>query len=361
LAQWDRLVERSPGSDVTQLSAWAAIKAGAGYSPIYLLAYQSNRIVGGALILKRRLFGLVSVGYLPYGPLVDVEAATPQLITTALIEEVAELAKSLTLTFVQPPEDAPEVSGGLIARGFRASHAGIAPAGSYRLDLTPPLDTIRSGFSKRLKSWTNRWEAKGVRVRQGDVNDLPLLLKLMSHTGERHSFAPPSLDHLERLYRELAGAGHAALFIGEFNGRPVSADLVTMIGGTIRGRRCGFDRTGDAAKLSVPAAVRWELIKWGKQHGYQWLDFGGLPEQMLDDMMLRGMRTSADWPSAHCSKLAFNGTPFRYPMAVEMVRPGLLRWMYDFATRHRLGAQLVTFVKNLLQANQASSGVVPSR
>jgi hypothetical protein len=46
-------------------------------------------------------------------------------------------------------------------------------------------------------------------------------------------------------------------------------------------------------------------------------------------------------PSAQPGKLAFNGVPFRYPPAVEMVRPIPIRWACDFATTHRHGQRLV--------------------
>jgi hypothetical protein len=71
---------------------------------------------------------------------------------------------------------------------------------------------------------------------------------------------------------------------------------------------------------------------------------------MLDDMLIRGIRTSDEWPSAHRAKLAFNGAPFRYPCAVELVRPAPVRWAFDFTTRSRLGKPLVAVVKDLLQA-----------
>lgn len=49
---------------------------------------------------------------------------------------------------------------------------------------------------------------------------------------------------------------------------------------------------------------------------------------------------SDDWPSAQRGKLVFNGAPFRYPPAVEMVRPIPIRWACDLATTHRYGQRL---------------------
>lgn len=348
--RWDRLVERSDGTDVTQLSAWSTIRARAGFSPLYLFAYQLDTLVGGCLIQRRRLFGVLPVCYLPYGPLVDQSKADAMRIARALIAELTTLARKSAMTFVQPPEGADYVTDLLLNNGFRLSDAAIAPSGSYRLDLSRPLSEIRGGFSKRLKSWTNRWESKGVTTRMGDENDVKILSDLLISTAARQGFTPPGVEHLGAAYRELAASGHAAVFVGEVDGRPVAADLVTMLGGTVQGRRCGFDPNGIGGRLSVPAAVRWEIIKWAKREGYRWLDFGGLPDQMLKDMIERGVRNSDDWPSAHRAKISFNGVPFRYPAAVELLRPFPVRWAYDFARRNPHGHRLIETVKASLRA-----------
>lgn len=349
LAQWDSLVERSSGTDVTQLSAWAVIRARVGFSPVFLFAYQGGALVGGCLVQRRRVFGVLRVCYVPYGPLVDTSRADASLVTPVLLRELTKLAESSAMTFIQPPENADDISFRLLANGFRHSSAGIAPAGSYRLDLTRPLADIRSGFSARLKSWTNRWESKGVTVRRGDTEDLPILGDLIAATAARQGFPPPPVDQLDSIYRELSPAGHSALFIGEVDGRPVAADLVTMLGDTVHGRRCGFDSSGAAGRLSVPAAVRWTIINWAKTEGYRWLDFGGLPEQMLADMLDKGIRSSDAWPSGHRSKLAFNGEPFRYPPAVELLRPFAVRWVYDMARRNTYGRRMIVRVKSALR------------
>jgi lipid II:glycine glycyltransferase (peptidoglycan interpeptide bridge formation enzyme) len=353
LAGWDRLVGGTEGTDVTQLSAWARVRALAGYRPIYLLAYQRAQLVGGALVLWRRLWGVVPISYLPYGPVIGAEVGDRAAVRAALVEELVGFADRQRLMFVQPPEHADDVSAALLARGFRPSKAGIAPAGSYRLDLTRPLEQIRAGFSKRLKSWTNRWESKGVRVRRGDERDLPLLARLMAATARRQGFRPPPLEYLRTLYRELDALGAVALFVGEVHGVPVSADVVTVCAGMVRGRLGGFDAVGEAAKLSVPAAVRWETIKWAKRQGLRYLDFGGLPEPMLTDMIDRGIHSSDEWPSAQRSKLQFNGQPFRYPTPVERVHPPALRAVYDLAIAHPAGTRLVNKVKDALRGNRA--------
>jgi lipid II:glycine glycyltransferase (peptidoglycan interpeptide bridge formation enzyme) len=362
IADWDRLVGQTSGTDVTQLSAWASIRAQAGYSPIFLLVHLDDELVAGALVLCRRVAGLLDVGYLPYGPVISAEltgSAARAAVTTALVDELVTMATSLRMLFVQPPEHAHDLSAGLLDRGFRVSNAGIAPVGSYRLDLRRPLAEIRSGFSKRLKSWTNRWHTRGVGVRLGDERDLPLLATLMARSGSRQGFTPPPYAYMRTLYQELSPGGHVALFVGEVHGEPVSADLVTVCAGMVRGRLGGFDNTGEAGKLSVPAAVRWEIIKWAKAQGCHWLDFGGLPERMLTDMIEHGVHSSDHWPSAQRSKLQFNGVPFRYPTPVELIRPGLVRTGYDLATTNPVGNRLLTTAKNVLRGHRRKSPAYP--
>jgi hypothetical protein len=304
--------------------------------------------VGGAQILVRRVPVLGAFGYLPYGPLVAPEAAERGEVGRALADALATLCRRrLRILFVQPPEGAEDMSRGLLERGFRPSSAGIAPAGSIRIDLTEELSAIRSRFGRRLRSWPNRWPARGVTVRAGDEHDIPLLAELMETSAHHQGYTPLPLDYIVTLYRDLAATGHAALFVGEVHGRPVAADLVTGCGNMLRGRLSGFARDEEAVRLSVPAAVRWEILQWGKAKGYRWLDFGGLRPETLD-ALLSGNQDS-EWPTADQPKVTFGGTAFRYPVPVELIRPAPVRIAYDLAAQSPTGQRLFANAKSALR------------
>lgn len=361
LRSWDELVGRTPGTDVTQLSAWSRVRRLAGFAPIHLLARRDGELVGGAQILVRRLPLLGGVGYLPYGPIIAPGVADRPEIRRALAAALARLGRRrLRILFVQPPEGAEDVSADLLELGFRPSTAGIAPPGSLHVDLTEDLATIRGRFGKRLKSWTNRWESRGVSVRPGDERDLPLLHELMTRSAEQQGHPVLPYRYVEALYQELAPTHHAAIFVGEVHGAPVVADLVTQCAGMVRGRLGGFDRSGDASRLSVPAAVRWQIIQWGKARGYRWLDFGGLRPATLD-ALLGGDGPPADgWAGADQPKLTFGGTAFRYPQAVEMIRPAALRAGYDLAWRSERGRLLLDSARTLLRGGRPEGGRGPA-
>jgi lipid II:glycine glycyltransferase (peptidoglycan interpeptide bridge formation enzyme) len=353
-------VDRTPGTDVTQLSIWAGLRARVGFRPLYLLAYRGTELVGGAQILTRRmpvLGAVFSLGYLPYGPLVAPDVAAADGVRRALVDALAVLGRQrLQILFIQPSEGDHDTSSELLQHGFRPSSAGIAPGGSIRIDLTADLAEIRSRFGKRLKSWTNRWESRGVTVRAGDERDVALLAELMATSAEHQGYTPLPLDYMTALYRELAATGHAVLFVGEVNGVPVAADLMTGCGEMVRGRLSGFDRSGEAMRLSVPAAIRWEMIKWAKAQGYRWFDFGGLRPETLDALLDDHDRSTDTLPAADQPKVTFGGTAFRYPTPVEMIRPAALRTAYDLAWRSAAGRRLFSEVQSLLRRGARMRG-----
>ena len=93
LDEWDALVERTPGTDVTQLSAWARVRASAGFSPLYVHAHRDGKLVGGAQLLYRRVPVVGRVGYVSYGPVVDHSAVDGDAVRTAIADALRALGR----------------------------------------------------------------------------------------------------------------------------------------------------------------------------------------------------------------------------------------------------------------------------
>jgi lipid II:glycine glycyltransferase (peptidoglycan interpeptide bridge formation enzyme) len=355
LAQWDAMVAATPQADVSQLSAWARLRGTVGYRPLYVLAWRGAALVGGAQILHRRFPVLGAVGYLPYGPVIAPAIDSREEVCRELSAALAHIARQrLQMLFVQPPDGAMDVSSELLSRGFRPSYAEAAPSGSLRIDLTIDEAALRRGLTKRLRTWTNQWQARGVTVRHGNEQDLGLLSDLIGHSAEHHGYEPLSAHYLCTLYRVLAPGGHVALFIGEVHGTPMAAELYTACSGMLRLRLRGLDRSGQAARLSVPAAITWEAMRWAKAQGLQWFDFGGLRAATLR-ALLDG-QTTAEQPSVDRFKTSFGGTPYRYPQPVEMIHSRMLRATYDLTRQWPAGRQLITRATRLARgASRANS------
>jgi lipid II:glycine glycyltransferase (peptidoglycan interpeptide bridge formation enzyme) len=359
LARWDELVDNVPGGDVNQLSAWSDIRRAAGFQPLYLLARRGDELVGGALVLWRKLPLIGAVGYVPYGPLISPETdRTPAI--AALAAALRRLAHAkMRMLFVQPPLDGEDISRELRLRGFRRSHAGIAPEASLRLDLARDEDDLRAGLSPDLRRRAKKWPTFGVRVRRGTKDDLPLFARLHAASAQSQGFEPIPLDYIATLYRRLAPTGHAELFIGELEGKPVVADLLTGCGGAFKLRLTGMDRDSEAGRAGVPAAVRWEAIRWAKANGYKWFDFGGIRDTSISTLVDKPPKSSP-LPGDDAYKASFGGMPFRYATPVEMVSSPGVRVAYDLSLRWPVGRRLVTRASHhLLRVGRLSRRVVP--
>lgn len=97
------MVAATPGADVAQLSSWATVRRHAGFRSIFLMAEDTAGLIGGALVLHRRLPVIGSVGYLPYGPVLP-DGASRDAAGIAMCAALAGLTdRGLRALFVQPP------------------------------------------------------------------------------------------------------------------------------------------------------------------------------------------------------------------------------------------------------------------
>jgi lipid II:glycine glycyltransferase (peptidoglycan interpeptide bridge formation enzyme) len=352
IREWDRLVDSTPGSDVAQLSGWATIRRRAGFRPLYLLAHQDGRLVGGALVLERRLPVIGRIGYVSNGPVVS--PAVPRgPVVERVCAEMGRLARTrLRALFVQPPVDAADVSSGLLREGFRHGESGIAPIASIRIDLHRDVESLRRGLTRSNRRRTRTWAERGVDVRVGSREDVPLVAELLAQTAAHQDFEPLSLDYIQTLHRELDAGRHTAVFVAELDGTPVAALLCTLCGGVVKQRLTGMDRSERARREGVAAATVWHAMMWAKDNHHRFYDFGGISATAAQ-ILLSGEKAAATrLTGPELFKASFGGEAFRYPQPVESIPSPLLRVAYDVVRRTRAGTRFVGLVKRALRGGR---------
>jgi len=359
LDAWDEFVRRRPGADVTQLSAWARLRALAGYRPVYLWVERDGELQGGALVLTRRIPVLGTVGYVSYGPLLDPSVDEGNGISAVLADALTDLGRKLRMLIVQPVEDGEAMREALLGRGFRPSDAEIAPSVTLRVDLSLDEEQLRRNLGKRLRTWTNTWSKHGVTVRRAGEQDLPVVAGLLEETGRHHRFAPFGLDYLEVMHRGLDPAGHLVTFLGEVAGRPIAMGMFTGCGGVLKTRFVGLDRSGTERRLNVAAAVYWTAISWAKTAGYHWFDFGGILPESVPVLLDGGSTEHGPLPGPDQFKLRFGGQPFVYPAPVELVASPPFRWGYDLVRRSRGGQAVVAYAQRLARSGRRPRAQLP--
>ena len=350
LKRWDTLVSTEPGCDVAQLSAWAEVRRLAGFEPLYVFACDGDELVGGAQAFTRKLPFVGKVGYLPYGPVI-AGTADRATVTAVLSSAVRDLADNETgMLFIQPPACGEDISLELQRHGFKPTHADIAPRVTVRLDLSRGESELWSGLPAEARRRAKKWPERGVRVRHGTHDDVPILARLHAATARHHGFTPISLQYMDNLYRLLAPAGQAQLFIGEIAGTPVVADLLTGCGGVLTGRLTGMDRASPATKFGVPTAVRWEAIRWAKAQGYNWFDFGGVSEDAISPTVQHP--NSATHSGGDAYKMSFGATAFRFPTPVEYVSSPTFRFIYDLTRESPVGHRILQSAQRRLRTGR---------
>lgn len=355
IGAWNDLVRNSPYADVAQLSAWMRVRAFAGFSAEYVFAHRGPTLLGGALVLTRRLPVVGRLGYVPYGPVIAGSAPRGEVVAALATALREATRKRLRMLFVQPPYAADDMSVELLRTGFRPSRAGIAPAASLRLDLTKSEDELRRGLRRRLQRWTRTWPARGVDVREGTSEDVGLLARFHAGTAAYQSFTPTAADYLQVLHDELAVEGHVRLLVGQVDGTPVAARLFTVCGGVVKDRFAGMDRSSEAARLNVPAAIYWEAIRWAKAEGHRWFDLGGTDPSSLAALSDHRPAASLMLSGSQAFKASFGAEPFRYPQPMERISSPVLRASYDVFQRWATGRRLVNQAVHLLRVGRAGA------
>jgi hypothetical protein len=342
LRAWDDVVRDSPGSDVAQLSGWGRVRALAGFEAIYVFVEAGGDLLGGAQILVRHIPLLGPIGYVPYGPVVAASTAREEAVRESLAAALDAVGRRrVRLLFVQPQGGDDATSAALLRRGFRPSDANIAPSATLRIDLTADQVQLQRNLSRRLRGWTNQWGARGVTVREGGQEDLITAAELHARTAEHHGFTPLTAEYLTAMHRELSPRGHSLLLIAEVHGCPGAMGLYTGSGGVLKARLVGLDRSGEAPRLDIVAALDWCALTWGKRQGYRWFDFAGISPASMSALESDGPTDLAQLPGPDRYKLRFGGVPYRYPQPVELMSPPVIRAGYDFLRRSNTGRGLL--------------------
>jgi hypothetical protein len=113
-----------------------------------------------------------------------------------------------------------------------------------------------------------------------------------------------------------------------------------------------MDRGSLAGRLHVNGAVVWEAIRWARANNYRVFDFGGISDTAVSTLENAQCDKSA-LTSSEAFKVTFGGTPFRFPMPVEMIHSPMVRVAYDISMRWPVGRRLVEQTAHRLRADRS--------
>lgn len=336
---WNSFVAASPTSHLLQSWQWGQLKAAFGWQAVRVSAEDGGRLVAGAQVLFRSLpppFPSLSIAYMPKGPILDFG---DQEICEALLSAIHRLArqKRAILLKIEPElPDSPAVVRQLQACGFCPSRQTIQPRSTIHIDLRADPDKILARMKSKTRYNVRLAGRKGVVVREGTAEDLPIFYRLIERTGRRDGFAVHSQGYYETAYRLFVPSGLARLFLATYHDEIIAGLMAFAFG-----QRAWYlyGASSDKERNRMPNhLLQWEAIRWARERGCLTYDLWGIPDEVGKEPE-KYERTITNrqgglW-GVYRFKQGFGGQVVRYVGAYDYVYRPALAWLYNRAVTWR--------------------------
>jgi peptidoglycan pentaglycine glycine transferase (the first glycine) len=348
---WNELIAGLPHPHLLQTWEWSQVKAGIGWVPMPFVWKDSRgNPIAAAMILKRivptaGLSARLCVLYVPKGP---VMAWSDALLRRGVLDDLQNLAKRQGAIFVKVDPDVVLGTGIPNSEGAREERSGLAVLAELRqrewlfsseqiqfrntvlIDLAPSEDEILRRMKQKTRYNIRLAEKKGVSVRMGTLDDLPMLYRMYAETSVRDGFVIRDESYYLSVWRSFMqtpgldrrpAIPAAEPLIAEIEGQPVAAIFVFYFGGKAY---YIYGMSRDAHREKMPN----HLLQW--EAGCSTYDLWGAPETFDERDSLWGVfrfkeglggtvvRTLGAWD--------YPARPFWYRMYTEMI-PRLLELM----------------------------------
>ena len=215
-SEWNKLVANLPGSHLLQTSQWAQVKKIYGWEPLPFVWYglhsdgtlDGEKVIAAAMILKKVIsFAGVStrigIFYSPKGPLLNW---SDNAIRQRVLDDLENFTRQRAGIFMKIDPDlelgrgipgsteAIENESGvgsvdeLIQRGWRFSADQIQFRNTVMVDLSRSEEEIFARMKQKTRYNIRLASKKGVTVRHGTLEDLPMLYSMYAETSIRDGF-----------------------------------------------------------------------------------------------------------------------------------------------------------------------------
>jgi len=322
---WDAFLVATPGGHHVQTSLWAQIKASLGWGVVRLIARQGGRIVAGMQILMRNWPIVGALGYISKGP---VFASDDPALVELIVNELHKLARNYNIQHLtlQPPGSGKNLVQQLTDKGFRPTSVEVAPRATLVIDLSKDIGTLLAEMSSKTRYNIRLSGRKGIKIREGARQDLDIYYQILKATGQRQNFTPFPKQYYTEMWRILEPHGFVKLFMAEFEGEVVSAQLIVPFRDTVINKLSVW--TGRHGNRRPNEALQWTAIQWAKSQGYQYYDFEGIKSSAAKAILRKEPLPESQKQSVTSYKLGFGGQVSLFSGSYDYVYNPLYRWAY---------------------------------
>ena len=337
--QWNVALAELPTAHVLQTWEWGEFKSRYGWQPARYLWLDDDRPRAAASVLIRRLkHWPAAVTYVPKGPALDYGDTALLEHVLARLENTARQERALFVK-IDPDVQADTAAGQAVVeilrhRGWRASAEQIQFRNTVCVDLTRSPDELLAAMKSKWRYNVRLAGRKGVTVRRGTSNDLPLLYQMYTETAARDGFVIRPEEYYHDAWAAFIEAGLAQPLIAELppaSGglggvtEPVAMVLIFRFPSTLLRTSAGrawymYGASRATHREKMPNhLLQWEAMRWAREQGCTVYDMWGAPDVLDESDPLWGV---------YRFKRGFGGQFVRHIGAWDFPVSRLGYWLY---------------------------------
>ena len=278
LQEYENFVQKHYRAHIMQSVTWANVKYD-WINEIIVIKNKKGKIKGGMSVLIRKMPILnKTMMYAPRGPICDIDDKETLIEIVKQAKILAKKHKCFVLKMDPDIDYKDEEFEKIVKRiGFKIQNrkkdfSGVQPRFVFRLDTSNKSeDEIFNSFHSKTRYNIRLAQKKGVTVRVGTYEDIPLFYDVMKVTGSRDGFVPRSLEYFQIMYKALGK--YNRLYIVEYEGKVIAGALTILYGDKVWYL---YGASSNEYRNVMPNhLMQWEMIKWGIENSCNVYDFRG--------------------------------------------------------------------------------------
>jgi len=277
--EWNAFVGREPFFALLQSWEWGEFKKKLGWKVYRIAVEEEGKILAGAQMLIKTLpLGLVSIAYIPRGPIGDwlEEKKASQLL--ARIHQVARKHRAVFLKIEPPLLYDSNTRQMLLQYNFRESSYTRQPRATLIIDLRGDLEGILEKMPRKTRYNIKYASRKGVEIRINSQEDVPAFYNLIRITGLRDGFPPRTWNYYEYKWQIFRENKQAALLAAYYQKQLLAARMVFCFGKNAADLYAAS--SNEFRNLRPNHLLIWQALKWAKANGCHTYDLWGIPDEV---------------------------------------------------------------------------------
>jgi peptidoglycan pentaglycine glycine transferase (the first glycine) len=280
---WDNFLENQPMGHYTQSSLWGLLKSMFGWQVHRILIKEEGAIIGGAQLLTRDLPVCGKIGYISKGPIINNNNPS---VMAAIFDQIENLANKhrIFLVSIQPPYHEEEYTKNLKKYRFEPSCYYVIPPSTVIVDLSLSQDKILKQMKRTTRQNIRSAQSRGVIVKEGMEDDVPKFCALKQKTESRSDFVHYDQCYYEEAWRLFSPSNHMKLWLAYFGEDLLSGLVAIYFGHQVVYAWAGS--SGIHTEKRPNDLLFWHAMIWGKEHGYNYCDLGGISPRVADALKM---------------------------------------------------------------------------